>query len=45
MEELAESVNRFLEFNDFKVLSGKGKVSYQKAEQKAFVEYDKFNKI
>ncbi len=45
MEELAESVNRFLEFNDFKVLSGKGKISHQKAEQKAFVEYDKFNKI
>jgi hypothetical protein len=44
MEELAESVNRFLEFNDFRVLNGKGKISHQKAEQKAFAEYDKFNK-
>lgn len=44
MAELAESVNKFLDFNDFKVLSGKGKISYKQAEQKAFTEYDKFNK-
>lgn len=44
METLASSVNKFLEFNDFKVLDGKGKISYSQAEKKAFVEYDKFNK-
>jgi hypothetical protein len=44
MEELAESVNKFLEFNDFKILESKGKVSMQKAREKAELEYDKFNK-
>jgi len=44
MEKLAESVNKFLEFNDFKVLDGKGKISQEKAEKKAFTEYDEFNK-
>lgn len=44
MEELAESVNRFLEFNQYKILDGKGKVSHKEAEQKAFTEYDEFNK-
>ena len=44
MEELAESVNKFLEFNDFKVLDGKWKISHQKAVEKASKEYDKFNK-
>ena len=44
MEELAESVNRFLNFNDFKVLEHKGKVSHQKAIEKAVNEYDEFNK-
>lgn len=44
MEELAESVNRFLEFNHYKILDGKGKVSHKEAEQKAFTEYDEFNK-
>ena len=44
MERLAESVNRFLEFNNFKVLDGKGNISHKQAEQKAFAEYDEFNK-
>lgn len=44
MEQLVESVNKFLEFNDFKVLDGKGKISHQQAEQKAISEYDEFNK-
>jgi len=44
MEQLAESVNKFLEFNDFKVLDGKGKISQKQAEEKAFAEYDEFNK-
>ena len=44
MMDLAESVNRFLEFNEFKVLEGKGKVSFKDAEKKVFKEYDEFNK-
>lgn len=44
MEELAESVNKFLEFNQYKVLDGKGKISHKEAELKAFTEYDEFNK-
>ena len=45
MEQLAESVNKFLEFNEYKVLDNKGKISHKQAEQKAFDEYDEFNKI
>lgn len=44
MESFAESVNRFLEFNEYQILEGYGSVSRKKAEKKAFAEYDKFNK-
>ena len=44
MEDLAESVNKFLNFNEYKILNGKGKISHDKAERKASAEYDKFNK-
>lgn len=44
MEQLAESVNKFLEFNNFEILEGLGKVSHKKAEQKAIQEYEEFNK-
>ncbi|MDP8209766.1 MAG: virulence RhuM family protein [Candidatus Electryonea clarkiae] len=44
MEDLADSVNRFLEFNEYKILDDKGKVSHRQAEQKAVEEYDEFNK-
>ncbi len=44
MEQFADSVNKFLDFNEYKVLEGKGSVSAKQAEQKAFGEYDKFNK-
>lgn len=44
MEQLSASVNRFLEFNNFKILDGKGTISHKQAEQKAFTEYDEFNK-
>lgn len=44
MEQFALSVNKFLEFNEYKVLEGKGAVSAKQAEEKAFAEYDKFNK-
>lgn len=45
MESLAGSVNKFLEFNDFKVLEWKGSISKSQADKKAFKEYDAFNKI
>jgi len=44
MEELVQSVNRFLEFNNFKILNNKGKISHQQASKKAEQEYDIFNK-
>ena len=45
MGTFAESVNKFLEFNEYEVLEGYGKVSRKQAEQKALEEYEKFNKI
>jgi len=44
MEQFALSVNKFLEFNEYKVLEGKGSISAKQAEEKALEEYDKFNK-
>ncbi len=44
MESFAESVNKFLAFNEYQILEGYGTVSRQQAEQKAFAEYEKFNK-
>lgn len=44
MTDLAESVDKFLSFNEYKILVGKGKISHQKAKRKAHEEYDKFNK-
>ncbi len=44
MEQLAESVNKFLSFNEYKILNGKGKISKLQADKKAVKEYDEFNK-
>ena len=44
MEHFAESVNKFLEFNEYKVLEGYGKISRKQAEEKALTEYEKYNK-
>ena len=44
MEKFAISVNKFLEFNEYKILSAKGVISAKKAEQKAYAEYNEFNK-
>jgi len=44
MESFAESVNKFLAFNEYKILEGYGNISREVAKQKAFDEYDKFNK-
>lgn len=45
MQSLANSVNKFLEFNEYKILEDKGNISRTQAEQKAFSEYEEFNKI
>ena len=44
MNQLSESVNKFLNFNDYKILYGKGKISKIKADKKALNEYENFNK-
>ncbi|MBS1647704.1 MAG: virulence RhuM family protein [Bacteroidetes bacterium] len=44
MEQLAGSVNRFLTFNEYKILQGKDRISKLQADKKALNEYDEFNK-
>ena len=43
MQTLAESIDRFLSFNEYQILEGKGNVSKKQAEEKASQEYEKFN--
>ena len=45
MEDLAKSINRFLEFNEYKILGDLGKISHEKAIEKAFAEYEEFKII
>ncbi len=42
MEQFADSVGKFLSFNEYKVLDGKGKVSKLRADKKAITEYEEF---
>ncbi len=44
MEQFAASVNKFLTFNDYRILPDKGSVSAVEAKAKAEREYDIFNK-
>ena len=44
MEDFASSVNEFLAFRKFDILTDKGKISKQQADNKATAEYDAFNK-
>ena len=44
MESFADSVNRFLEFNEYEVLEGYGTVTREQADARAATEYEKFNK-
>lgn len=44
MQQLAESVNKFLTFNEYKILQGKGSISKLQADKRAIKEYDEFNK-
>ena len=44
MQALADSVNKFLEFNEYKILENFGNIRKQQAEEKAGSIYDEFNK-
>ena len=44
MEEFAKSINAFLEFRKYDILKDKGTISRKEAEEKAEIEYNKFNK-
>ncbi len=44
MEEFAESINEFLEFRKYEVLKDNGKISHKQALEKAYGEYEIFNK-
>ena len=44
MAAFAESVDKFLAFNEYRILEGYGSISREQAEQKALAEYEKFNK-
>ncbi len=45
MEEFSESINEFLAFRRYEILPDKGKISHKTAEERAFAEYDIFNKV
>jgi len=44
MKDLADAVDNFLHFNKYEVLDGKWWISRQQADEKAFSEYEEFNK-
>ncbi|MDR2191943.1 MAG: virulence RhuM family protein [Endomicrobium sp.] len=44
MEEFAKSVNEFLSFRKYQILTDNGKISKLQADSKAKAEYDEFNK-
>lgn len=44
MTDMAESVDKFLSFNEYQLLEGKGQISKLQAERKALEEYAEFNK-
>ena len=44
MQDMAESVDKFLTFNEYKILHGKGRISKADADEKALAEYKIFNK-
>ena len=44
MEEFEKSVNAFLEFRQYKILKDNGRMSHKQALDKAYGEYEIFNK-
>jgi len=45
MEDVRNSVNKFLDFNEFTLLEGHGRVTHGQAKEKAYKIYDEFNKV
>ena len=45
MQEFSDSINAFLEFRKYDILKDNGKVSHQQALEKAYGEYDIYNKL
>ena len=44
MQQLAESIDRFLTFQEYDILEGHGKITSKAAKDKAKLEYQLFNK-
>ena len=44
MEEFAQSINAFLEFRRYDILRDNGKSTHKQAMEKAYQEYEVFNK-
>lgn len=44
MKSFAESVDKFLSFNEYEVLTNKGHISKLQADKKAVTEYKEFNR-
>lgn len=44
MREFAESIDKFLDFQEYKILPDRGSISMKDAKAKASIEYDQFNK-
>jgi len=45
MEDFSRSIDEFLHFRRYEILSGKGSVSMADAKDKAYAEYSEFNKV
>lgn len=44
MQEFAESIDKFLDFQEYQILPDRGSISMKDAKAKASIEYDQFNK-
>lgn len=44
MQEFSDSINAFLEFRKYEILKDNGRVSHRQAKEKAYAEYDIFDK-
>lgn len=44
MDAFSQTVNKFLSFNEYRILDNKGTISMKQAEKKALTEYKEFNK-
>ncbi|MBU3197661.1 virulence RhuM family protein [Clostridium algidicarnis] len=45
MEQFANSVAKFLELNEYKILAGNGRISKAQADKKSVEEYNEYNKM